>query len=345
VIWPGPNTVAVARTSFAALILSVAAGPSEPGVLVVRVIENTNLAPLRNAEVIDLDSRVDRFTDDSGVVRIRWPAARRLHLRIRQLGFRPVDRTVDQAMDSTSADTLRVALERVAFALPQVVTREQRRCESSDSVGGSRAVPALEQLRLGAERYESYRRSRPFRVEVERRTITLNEDGKPRSVRKNKERVDSDDWGDPYVPGAILHHEPAGFSVSLLFLAALADSSFWTHHCFSVRGMSTFANQPVVEMDFSRAAGTGGPDWEGTVLIDSSTSMLRRIQFRLTGLPENDTPRRLEGYTTFMSPSPYITIPDSTIAYWWRRGPSESGDWHAPDIVQLIHVVDVRYKD
>jgi hypothetical protein len=73
--------------------------------------------------------------------------------------------------------------------------------------------------------------------------------------------------------------------------------------------------------------------------------MLRRIQFRLTGLPENDTPRRLEGYTTFMSPSPYITIPDSTIAYWWRRGPSESGDWHAPDIVQLIHVVDVRYKD
>lgn len=73
--------------------------------------------------------------------------------------------------------------------------------------------------------------------------------------------------------------------------------------------------------------------------------MLRRIQFRLTGLPDNDTPRRLEGYTTFMSPSPYITIPDSTIAYWWRRGPSYSGEWHAPDIVQLIHVVDVRYKE
>jgi len=343
VIWPGLN--AVARTSFAALILSVAAGSSEPGVLVVRVIENTNLAPLRNAEVIDLDSRVGRFTDDSGVARVRWPVARRLHLRIRQLGFRPVDRVVDQPIDSTSGDTLRVALERVAFALPQVLTREERRCESSDTVGGSRAVPALEQLRLAAERYESFRRSRPFRVEVERRTITLNEDGKPRSVRRNKERVDSDDWGDPYVPGEILHHEPAGFSVSLLFLAALADSSFWTHHCFSVRGMSSFANQPVVEMDFSRAAGARAPDWEGTALIDSSTSMLRRIQFRLTGLPDNDTPRRLEGYTTFMSPSPYITIPDSTIAYWWRRGPSESGDWHAPDIVQLIHVVDVRYKN
>ena len=75
-IWPGPNTVAVARTSFAALILSVAAGSSEPGVLVVRVIENTNLAPLRDAEVIDLDARVDR--------------------------------------------------------LPQIVTREDRRCESSN---------------------------------------------------------------------------------------------------------------------------------------------------------------------------------------------------------------------
>jgi len=61
VIWPGLNAVAIARTSFAALILSVAAGSSEPGVLVVRVIENTNLAPLRNAEVIDPDARVDRL--------------------------------------------------------------------------------------------------------------------------------------------------------------------------------------------------------------------------------------------------------------------------------------------
>jgi hypothetical protein len=345
VISPGLQAVAFARRSFAALILTIAVGSSEPGVLVVRVIENTNLAPLRNAEVIDLDSRIGRFTDDSGVVRVPWPAARRLHLRIRQLGFKPVERIVDQSSDSSSGDSLRIVLERVAFALPQVVTREARRCESSDSVGGPRAVPALEQLRLAAERYESFRRSRPFRVEVERRTITLNEDGKPRSVRQNKERVESNDWGDPYVPGEILHHEPAGFSVSLLFLAALADSSFWTHHCFSVRGISSFADQRVVEMDFSLAAGSRGPDWEGTALIDSSTSMLRRLQFRLTGLPENETPRRLEGYTTFRSPSPYITIPDSTIAYWWRLGPSDSGDWHAPDIVQLIHVVDVRYKD
>ena len=64
-IWPGLPPVAIARTSFAALILSIAAGSSEPGALVVRVIENTNLVPLRNAEVIDLDSRSARFTDDS----------------------------------------------------------------------------------------------------------------------------------------------------------------------------------------------------------------------------------------------------------------------------------------
>ena len=96
-------------------------------------------------------------------------------------------------------------------------------------------------------------------------------------------------------------------------------------------------------MEFGAAVGARRPEWEGTVLIDSATSMLRRLQFRLTGFPEDDAPRRLEGYTTFSSPSPYIAIPDSTIAYWWRRGPSEAGEWHGPDIVQFIHVTNIRY--
>jgi len=55
-------------------------------------------------------------------------------------------------------------------------------------------------------------------------------------------------------------------------------------------------------------------------------------------------PRRLEGHTTFTSPSQFITIPDSTAAYWWRHGPNESSEWHSPDVVQLIHLVRVRYR-
>jgi hypothetical protein len=56
-------------------------------------------------------------------------------------------------------------------------------------------------------------------------------------------------------------------------------------------------------------------------------------------------PRRLEGYTTFRSPSPFIVIPDSTVAMWWRRDPADSIDgWTGPDVAQVLQLLDVSYK-
>jgi hypothetical protein len=143
----------------------------------------------------------------------------------------------------------------------------------------------------------------------------------------------------------VVHREPRGFSVSILFLAALADSAFWANHCFLVRGISVLENQAVVEMEFTPAIGAPEPEWAGTALIDSATSTLKRLQFQLTGLPSDESPRRLEGYTTFTSPAPYIVIPDSTVAYWWRHGPSDSGDWKSPDVVQLVRLVTLKYRE
>lgn len=103
------------------------------------------------------------------VVRVQWPEHRRLQLHIRQLGFKPVDRIVDADRDSSYRDSLTVVLERVAFALPPIVTRE-------------------------------------------------------------------------------------------------------------------------VEMDFSPANGTHDPEWQGTAFIDSATSVLTRVKFRLEGLPDDEIP-------------------------------------------------------
>lgn len=59
------------------------------------------------------------------------------------------------------------------------------------------------------------------------------------------------------------------------------------------------------------------------MLLDSATSLLRRVEFRLDRLQPRDTPTRLEGYTTFTSPSPYVVLPDSTVAGWWRTAPGD----------------------
>lgn len=323
----------------------MASRASEPPGLVVHVVEDASRAPLPNAEVIDLESGVHRFTNDRGAAVVPWPPSERLRLRIRQLGFKFTDRVVERTPNEQSADTLTVALERVVFALPEVVTREPSHCgDEPDSLAKLLSIPALEQLRLGAERYETFRKAYPFQIQQERRTITVGGDGKPKFVRRNKEQAESDTWGAPYVPERIIERSVAGFSVPILFIAALADSGFWNRHCFAARGIETLHGERAVRLQFAPARAVQGPEWQGTAFLDSTSGILRRVEFRLNGLSERDRPRRFEGYTTFASPSPYIAIPDSTVAMWWRDGPRSPSDWGMPDIVQLVHVLKVRYR-
>jgi hypothetical protein len=136
-----------------------------------------------------------------------------------------------------------------------------------------------------------------------------------------------------------------GFSVPLLFLSSLADPVFWEHHCFAVRGIESQLGSRVLRLEFQPTLGVTDVDWMGTAYVDSATSALRRVEFQLSGLRDTDVPRRLEGYTTFRSPSPFIVIPDSTVAMWWRREPTAyEPPWSGPDTVQLLELLGVTYR-
>jgi hypothetical protein len=342
----------VARPLVAAPAMSARAPVAVPSrlhrtpVLLVRVEEAVSRRALVNAEVIDLASGQHRFTNERGEAQLEWPNTAALRLRVRQLGFQFVERTFTRAPDDTAAvDSATVALDRVAYTLPEVVTTEAGRC-SSDAEPAAKllSVSVLEQLRASAERYEAFRRAYPFQVEQERRTLQLELDGKARKALSRRERAYSDRWGDPYRPGRLIERTPFGFSIPILFLSTLADPDFWDHHCFIARGIETFEGARVVRLEFSPASNLKSPDWEGAALVDSATSLLRRVEFRLTQLDERDQPRRLEGYTTFSSPSPLIVMPDSTAAIWWRRGPTEDGQWGWPDVVQVVHVEALKFR-
>jgi len=100
----------------------------------------------------------------------------------------------------------------------------------------------------------------------------------------------------------------------------------------------------VIRLEFAPARTVTAVDWVGVAFVDSATSVLRRVEFQLSGLRSTDVPWRLEGYTTFRSPSPLIVIPDSTVAMWWRRDRATPGAWEGPDVVQLLRVLGVTYK-
>jgi hypothetical protein len=325
-------------------LLAVAAQQSP--VLLVRVLESASGQPLPNAEVIDLESGTRRFTNGDGEARLAWPDRRPLRLRVRQLGFQFEERELTRPTSGSSApDTSTFALSRVAYVLPDVTTRATSQCTGEgDAASKALAALALGQLRMSAERYESFRKTYPFRINQKRRTVRFNPNGTAREVREGTEDESSSGWGEPYRPGAVIDRRANGFSVPLLFLSALANPVFWEHHCFSVRGIEPLLDSRVLRLNFEPAVNVSSVDWMGTAFIDSATSVLRRVEFQLAGLRDDDVPRRLEGYTTFRSPSPFIVIPDSTIAMWWRNEPSVyQGSWHGPDVVQLLTLLGVTY--
>lgn len=321
------------------------AGAGQPSTLTVRVREEVTGRPLPNAQVADLVSGTQRFTDERGEARLVWPMDGRMRLRVRQIGFEFVERTLDRATLPPPADTVSVALKRIPFVLPSVVTTATDRCDHEvDSLARMLSVPALEHLRLGAERYEAFRRAYPFRVRQERRTITLDSLGKPKAVRQAQESAWSENWGERYDPRRIVERTAFGFSVPVLFVSALADPRFWERHCFMVRGVETIGGRSALRLEFAPARGVRGPEWAGAAYTDSATSLLRRVEFQLTGLRHDDVPTRFEGYSTFSSPSPFIAVPESTVAIWWRRPPRPGDEWGSPDVVQLIRTLELRYR-
>ena len=317
-------------------------------VLLLRVVDSLSRAPVANAEVTAEGRR--GLTEAKGEVRIQWPASGSVSVRVRQLGFRYVQRTLTRDPASTSAeDTVVVAMARAAFALPQVATVDRARCrEERDAGRRARSEAAMELLRFGAEQYGTFRRRYPFRLTLERRTQSGEPGRFGARVEKSTEETTSAEWGDRYFPGRVIQRTGASsWFVPLLFVTALADSAFWDRHCFTARGVESHEGHRVIRLDFVPALGIGDAEWEGAAWIDSAANVLRRVEFRLTKLNGSDGPRRFEGYTVFTTPSPYIARPDSTVAWWSTYSSGPSGPYGGPrssSATQALTIRDVVYE-
>jgi hypothetical protein len=224
-----------------------------------------------------------------------------------------------------------------------VTTTAARDCPTLDASTAPLAFWSLERLQEGATRYESFRQSYPFRVTNERRTSTQSRpDARPRETRST-ERNDSDAWGERYRPGQVVRFSSFGYSIPILFIANLGDTEFWAHHCVTAANVEDGPSGRRVRLHFTPSPSARGSDWQGDVFLDSTTSVLQRVEFSLR-VNQRDGPRRLEGYSTFRSPSPFIVVPDTTAAMWWRTGPNRDGSWGPPEVVQVIRLDTLEYR-
>lgn len=338
--------VALSLAVLSLAVLSSAAGAQEPvaagaaGSLIVRVLEEATQQPLPNAEVVVVRSGRRYFTNSRGEARVTPLTAGSLSIRVRQIGFRPMTREV------AVGDTALFRLSRVAYELPRVVATADLGCaDIPDPASAELSARVLEQLRASAERYEFFRREYPFDVEIGRRSAQSIGGRTPERVVESVGTSNSDVWREPYRPGRVLLREGRlGFEVPILFLSTLGDSTFWAHHCFSAAGVELRDGKPVIRLEFAPKSRVRTPDWAGVALLDSATSELRRIEFRMTGLQWGSRPRRLEGYTTFAAPSPFIVVPDTTLAIWWKREPNRRGEWGPADVGQMLYIRKLTWQ-
>lgn len=312
--------------------------------MVVHVVDATDDTPLVNAEVIDRGTGARALTRDRGTAQVHVTRADALSLRVRQLGFAFVDRTLDLGeILQGGADTIHVRLQRVAYALPSVSTTTARDCPAVDASTRPLTLWALGQLREAAERYESFRKSYPFRIVLERRTSRRRGPDTTFALSIQRERGESSQWGDRYQPGEVVRVEPLGYSLPILFIATLGDARFWDHHCVTTASVEGATPARRVRLRFIPSPSVPGSDWSGDALIDSASSVLQRVEFRLV-VAQAEGPRRFEGFTTFRSPSPLIVVPDSTAAVWWRQAPTVGAAWGPPDVVQLVRLEKLEFR-
>jgi hypothetical protein len=335
------NRPAAVAVAILASSMALAALP-QPSVVVIAVVDDLTRRPLANADVIDIAAGRHRLTNEEGKVTLSWPANGVLALRVREVGYKPIERTLRAGQDATDG-TATFGMSRTAYVIAPV--QSTSRCATdSDSASRMLSVAVLEQLRQGAGKYEHFQRQYPFNVVVERRT-TLDRDSGATKVRRTREHFSSGSWELDYRPGNIVRGaDSRNFRVPVLFLSTLADPVFWENHCFVARGVQTLNGSRVIRLEFSPSQNIRGPDWEGAALLDSATSLLKRVEFRVANLGRNRGPQRIEGYSTYRTPSPFVVMPDTTVAIWWLRKAEGDADWGDPDVGQMLHILELKFR-
>jgi hypothetical protein len=312
---------------------------SQPEPLTLVVIDSLSRNPLPNADIADLTTGQHRITDERGRAYLSWPGGGKIRLRLRQVGYQPRQETLEK---SATGGPITFAMSKVAYVLSNV--RATGRCPTqADTTLLDLSVVALDQLKQAAEKYDQFRRAYPFEATVERRTAEVPPSGVVKRIMVATEKYKSEEFDSKYRPGDIIKRRLGEFQVPLLLISTLADSVFWEHHCFAARGFRWYQGDRVIRLEFSPSADVKGPDYKGSAVLDSATSMLLRVDFEIANVRRGDRPTRMVGYTTYMSPSPFVVLPDSTVSIWWLGKPDKI-DPNKPDYAQSVHVEAVKYR-
>jgi hypothetical protein len=278
--------------TLAALALVPRLAGAQTGHVVGRVVDKLAGVALPFTGVSVVGQSADRLTSDSGAFQLDLPAGT-IHLRVRHVGFTPVDtQLVVRANDTTR---VRIELARIPVTLAAMrVTDVPCRLPGAPAGSGDALPQVFEQLQLNAEQFRLVSTQYPFVSVVERRFNHLVAEPAPGQKSDTVEvvtRTDSisvpSDQKWHYKPGEIIVTSGVSalgvrYAVMIPTLAVFADPEFVKHHCFHDAGEATADGQTFRRVDFKAAEDIRDPDIDGTMYLDPASYVIRRSVIALS---------------------------------------------------------------
>jgi Carboxypeptidase regulatory-like domain len=252
-----------------------------------KVIAEVTGAPLPYSTVTIEQIGSERFTDATGTFTYFAVPPGKYRIRIRQLGYTPLDSTLQ--LNATNSDPL-FALVRIPSTLADVeVKAPVRRCivpEENGYVDDIDLATVLGEARKNAERERLLRRTYPFEYKLAQAHDTYDLRDNTHSIVYDTITFRSDDiW--KYRKGKVVSPDRNKIFgevrvMRLPTLTDLADQRFLLAHCFKYSGIYDDDGVPEHRIDFAPLPEIIAPDVEGSIFMDSATYLIKRAEFRLT---------------------------------------------------------------
>ena len=318
------------------------------GTLVGIVVTKEGGVPLGYSVVSVSALSRERFSNIDGRFTLGELPAGSVQLRVRHLGYSPVDLSV--VVHAGQTDTVRVALTHIAVRLTTMQVRAYPECKnpgipkaSSDSTFAT----VFDQLHQNAEQYRLLTETYPFVYAVERTMSRVLVNGEARMDGIDTLFIGSAKW--TYKPGTLIVRVGRGRESQTMMniptLVNFADKPFLENHCFHNGGLETVDGTDLLRIDFVAASRIKEPDVDGSMYLDPVTFQIRRSVLRLTKIPAGLAGLvETEAVTTFGEVLPSIpVIADIASVNRFEANPKRPmADAHANERQRLLKVQFVK---
>ena len=268
--------------------LAQASRVDSTGTIVGIVTTKEGSVPLAYSVVSAPGLSRERFSNAEGVFTLPELPAGPLQLRVRHLGYSPLDLSI--VVRAGHADTIRVSLTHIAVRLTTMQVRGYPECKEPGvpkAASDSTFATVFDQLRQNAEQYRLLTDTYPFNYAVERTFTRVLANGDMRNDGIDTLIISSNRW--TYKPGAVVTRTGRSRTSSLMMniptLVNFADRAFLENHCFYNGGLETVDGAELLRVDFVAAARIKDPDVDGSMYLDPASFQIRRSVLRLSKIP------------------------------------------------------------